>query len=285
MTIARINKPSDATWARGWEVADATERATLMATFLATGGPKRGDMIIQLDTATIYVVVGSNLSIPINPIDLVSNVINILPLANGGTGLGAIPDKSITYSDSGITLDFSSDFKFDDTGGGLINNALLDISGAAGGRIIFPATQVPSSNANTLDDYEEGTWTPSIAFGGGTTGITYATQVGSYIKIGQLVFASFRIDLTNKGSSTGAATVEGLPFTSSAIANVFGAMVGGGSYANFAGLTSTLTGLVNNNAINAALQHGGATGTADLDDTNFTNTSVLISAYLYRAAA
>jgi hypothetical protein len=80
--------------------------------------------------------------------------------------------------------------------------------------ITFPATQSASSNANTLDDYEEGTWTPVVAFGGASVGVTYSAQQGNYTKIGNRVYISGRVALTNKGSSTGAITITGLPFTS-----------------------------------------------------------------------
>ena len=79
--------------------------------------------------------------------------------------------------------------------------------------LAFPATQVSSSDVNTLDDYEEGTWTPTLTFGGGATGITYATQSGKYTKVGNLVYVTCRLELSNKGSSTGAALIGGLPFT------------------------------------------------------------------------
>ena len=66
--------------------------------------------------------------------------------------------------------------------------------------------------ANALDDYEEGTWTPSVTFGGGSTGIT-GTFAGSYTKIGRQVYVGFSLTFTSKGSSTGAVRVGGLPFT------------------------------------------------------------------------
>jgi hypothetical protein len=74
--------------------------------------------------------------------------------------------------------------------------------------ITFPATQSASSNANTLDDYEEGTWTPSV---GGTA--TYNEQTGTYVKIGKTVnvVGILRIDVLGTGS---AGIVSGLPFTS-----------------------------------------------------------------------
>ena len=82
-----------------------------------------------------------------------------------------------------------------------------------GGQIKFPATQSTSSDANTLDDYEEGTWTPSLLFGGGNTGMTYNNQNGYYTKVGNLVTAFANFQITAKGSSTGDATITGLPIT------------------------------------------------------------------------
>ena len=68
--------------------------------------------------------------------------------------------------------------------------------------------------ANALDDYEEGTWTPTISFGGSSTGITYQSNGGRYTKIGRQVTVTSYILLTSKGSATGSARVEGLPFAS-----------------------------------------------------------------------
>jgi hypothetical protein len=89
---------------------------------------------------------------------------------------------------------------------------------ATGTGIAFPATQSASSDANTLDDYEEGTWTPTVTFGGGSTGQT-GTFAGFYTKTGNQVFATALINLTNKGSSTGTMAIGGLPFTSNSNSN------------------------------------------------------------------
>ena len=79
----------------------------------------------------------------------------------------------------------------------------------------FPATQVPSADANTLDDYEEGTWTPGVTFGGLSTNVTYYTQYnkGFYTKVGNLVSITGQLSLTSNGSATGVAKITGLPFT------------------------------------------------------------------------
>lgn len=84
------------------------------------------------------------------------------------------------------------------------------------GRLKFPATQNASTDANTFDDYEEGTWTPSPFFGGGNTGLTLGVQSGTYTKLGRVLAFEFRIQFSNKGSSTGAMTITGVPFSRAA---------------------------------------------------------------------
>lgn len=70
-----------------------------------------------------------------------------------------------------------------------------------------------STSPNVLDDYEEGTFTPGIAFGGGTSGLAHAVQIGGYTKIGNLVCVhTCNLALSAKGASTGQATITGLPF-------------------------------------------------------------------------
>jgi hypothetical protein len=81
------------------------------------------------------------------------------------------------------------------------------------GQIKFPSSQNASSDANTLDDYEEGTWTPVIGGEGGQSGQSYSGQTGYYTKIGRIVTVTFRVVLTNKGTITGNAAIKGLPFT------------------------------------------------------------------------
>ncbi len=83
---------------------------------------------------------------------------------------------------------------------------------AVGGQIKFPASQNPSADPNTLDDYEEGTWTPTLGFGGNSVNMTYAIQNGYYTKVGHIVHVMGRITLTNKGTSTGIMQMRSLPF-------------------------------------------------------------------------
>ncbi len=95
---------------------------------------------------------------------------------------------------------------------------LLDISNAISGQIKFPATQNPSADANTLDDYEELTWTPVDTSG---AGLAFSSVTGLYIKIGKAVFISgvLQYPVTADGSNT---QIGGLPFTN---ANIFNQML------------------------------------------------------------
>lgn len=80
------------------------------------------------------------------------------------------------------------------------------------GQIAFPATQVASADAQTLDQYKELTWTPVIGGSGGTSGQSYSVQTGHYVKIGQFVLATFECTLSAKGTITTNVQIQGLPF-------------------------------------------------------------------------
>lgn len=90
-----------------------------------------------------------------------------------------------------------------ETASGLVN--------LTGGQIKFPATQNPSSDVNTLDDYEEGTWTPTDGSG---AGLTFTVGWATYTKIGRVVY--FQTQITYPTTVSGASSaINGLPFTAS----------------------------------------------------------------------
>jgi len=86
-----------------------------------------------------------------------------------------------------------------------------------GSGITFPATQSASSNANTLDDYEEGTWTPTITSGSGSI-TAYVVDNAAYVKIGYTVYISMQITITTVGTASGPMNYT-LPFTSAGYQN------------------------------------------------------------------
>jgi hypothetical protein len=105
----------------------------------------------------------------------------------------------------------------------LINDAVINQYGiglgnttpSSGMGIAFPASQSASSDANTLDDYEEGTWTPSMGTGSTQPGsLTYVNRGGNYTKIGRYVTAWFYMNITVSSSGTGNPYVapSSLPF-------------------------------------------------------------------------
>ena len=99
---------------------------------------------------------------------------------------------------------------------------LVDVGtiGLSGGQITFPAVAVPSADPNTLDDYEEGTWTPTLTGQVGTDpDPTYTAQVGTYVKIGNLVYADFFIHINVAGSNTDTSLIGGFPYTCFASGN------------------------------------------------------------------
>jgi len=137
-----------------------------------------------------------------------------------------------------------------------------------------------TGSANKLDDYEEGTWTPSLTFGGTNVGLTYdagagGTQ-GQYVKIGKLVYIAFSINLTNKGSSTGNAQISGLPFSST---NVYFNELGGFShrYSSMSNINGPMTFLISSSSV-INLYHPNSSAAASdnvagVTEGNFNNTS------------
>lgn len=119
-------------------------------------------------------------------------------------------------------------------------------------------------------------WTPVLKFGGATTGITYSTQSGYYLRFGNLVAIWASIALTNKGSATGAAQITGLPIATSGILaplSVVWTAVGTGVY---------LYSLASGSAIALYVVAGG-TGISTMTDASFTNTTTLYIGGVYRA--
>jgi hypothetical protein len=158
----------------------------------------------------------------------------------------------------------------------------------SGTGITFPATQSASSNANTLDDYEEGTWTPVLAGSTSTTGQSYAIQAGRYTKIGNICIAFFDAELANAGVLVGNAQINGLPFSS---ANTGDISQGSGSLSLFSSLATSLVSAIigpqpNNNWINlrGLTAASGSTTNSFVATTFFNSSSRLSGTIIYQVA-
>lgn len=124
----------------------------------------------------------------------------------------------------------------------------------------------------------KGTFTPVLKFGGGTTGLTYTTQTAQYLQVGKLIHFDIQIALSSKGSSTGAATITGLPFSSAQ--NGFAGMC---YFNNTAGNFASYTmGLIQGAGIQ--LNYALAGGVANLADTDFTNSATIFLNGTYTTA-
>ncbi|MSX01582.1 MAG: hypothetical protein F2813_00300 [Actinobacteria bacterium] len=128
-----------------------------------------------------------------------------------------------------------------------------------------------------------GAFTPQLKFGGNNVGMTYgASHSGRYTRIGRLVFAAIFVHLTAKGSSTGSATITGLPFPVAA-----GPTAGCASVGYFGGITidRALYGVVFEGTDKLELYVGGASATSLASATAFTGSAQLLLSVVYETDA
>jgi len=128
---------------------------------------------------------------------------------HGHAGIAAI-----TSTDEAIT-------RYNSTGGQVQNYASLaptisdaGIISLTSGALKFPASQIASTDNNTLDDYQIGLWTPTILDGDldASEGQGYGNRLAQYIRIGDTVYYDGNINITNLGTLSGGANIGGLPF-------------------------------------------------------------------------
>lgn len=144
--------------------------------------------------------------------------------ASSGVIAAAVP--GVDYGDVSGADTISTDnaiVRFDGTSGKLIQKSTAGVTDAGfltANGLTFPAVQVSSADVNTLDDYEEGTWTPNYMSNdifSGDIAVTYVSNTtrGRYRKIGAVVFIEFSIvtaSVTVTGATSDVLSVEGLPF-------------------------------------------------------------------------
>lgn len=159
-------------------------------------------------------------------IGLTTHISGTLAVGNGGTGASSASITAFNnitgYTASGATgttstnLVFSAIPTFGTTIG--VGNATAAASGAG---ISFPASQSASTDVNTLDDYKEGTFTPSVSATSGSI-TSFGTLSGKYTKIGNQVTVVLSLPITNNGTGAGSLKVSNMPYTCGA-SDSFGA--------------------------------------------------------------
>lgn len=143
------------------------------------------------------------------------------------------------------------------------------------------------TNTSSFVTQTSGTFTPQLLFGGSSTDMA-GTFLGSYVKTGLQVDLMIQITLTAKGSSTGDASISGLPFTTAT--STFPKMLpvylqnstaSGATYTSFAAQAgSNTTTLANIYEFSQS-----ASPSLALDDTSFTDTSVIVLTGTYMSAS
>lgn len=183
-----------------WEIGTGTYTSsgtTLSRTLIASS---TGSLLNLSGAATAYVAATAE--------DFRTSSVDAGTAASPTLTFDADPNTGI-YSGGADTLAFS-------TGG--VQRGLFDSNGylrlAAGG-IQFNGD---TAAANALNDYEEGTWTPTLTATSST--FSYATRSGVYVKIGKFVSANFFVQLNTSGNTLAANQASiSLPFTVAADTN------------------------------------------------------------------
>ena len=167
-------------------------------------------------------------------------------------------EGQILYSHASNTMNFYANYTSNQNIAMTIGGSNGDVTvqggnliiGTSGKGIDFSATGQASGMTNELlDDYEEGSWTPS--FTQGVSGGSYTTQSGHYTRVGRLVMISARIDGNGLSANGDNLLLGGLPFTTVASGGTAGGLYFAYSdnfYSGSSGTNLALTIIVNNNA-------------------------------------
>ena len=173
-------------------------------------------------------------------------------LANAGSGYGGYLSLMVTNSGGAVVerARIPSAGGFQSVGSISVGNATPTTSGAG---ITFPADQSilgASTNANTLDDYEEGSFSLTVT----SASYTASPASGTYTKIGRLVYCKFFITLTAvNGSSNSKCGFSGLPFTND------GQQISGSAYEDTTSGSIYVTYVTANNTLISIQSYSGIT--------------------------
>ena len=235
-------------------VTDATN--TTSGSIIAAGGVGIAKALFVGTTANVAGLTASSAVAT----DASKNLVSVTNTGTGNNVLATGPTISgptisdgtangVAYLNGSKVLTTGSALVFDGTNfstTGTIKGATTIGVGAAtpstsGAGITFPATQSASSDANTLDDYEEGTWTPTDASG---AGLSITSSTSYYIKIGRQVtcwtFVQYPVT-----ANTSVAKISGYPFSTTSSESLrSGGMIG---YKSSATLTTVLLQLTASN--------------------------------------
>jgi hypothetical protein len=260
----------------------------------ANGSVYTDNVDFSLTGTTLTLAVGLSAGVKVTVFHLGFGTVSRNAFTDGSVSTRALEDLSVTTTKlaaSAVTgpklangaiaasLGYTPLNKAGDTVTGTltVNNLILG-TGTSQGRIQFPSNSFPSADPYTLDDYQEGDWFPILEINNATTGIVQAgTTYGTFTKMGNRVFCTGRIVLTNKGSLTGTVKISGIPF---AVANEHIAQV---AVINGSSVGSTLGRLSNNSGLISLVTQPTSGAFVDVTNTNITNTTELFFNFMYQS--
>ena len=233
---------------------------TTVATVKINGAPSNGTNVTITNPFALQIAAGQT-SIPVGTAALPSLTFG----TNKNTGIWSPTTDTLAVSTGGTEA-----FRVTSAQKLLVGVTTATTSGGSietKDSITFPSVAVASTNANTLDDYEEGTFTPTIN-GTGTVGTgTYSVQSGRYTRVGQRVY--FQVHLTwSAHTGTTNMIIGALPFAAVNVGNAISAV--SIRHSNLTSPASTVVqGFVLNNASTITLESvavaGGAAAALAID--------------------
>lgn len=212
---------------------------------------------------------GNNIALGFNSLSkLTSGAVNLAIGNAAGSSYTSSESSNICLGHLGVAAE-SHVMRLGTTGSsnGQVNKAFIaGINGVTVSNQLMVVMNSFTEQLGTTTFTTGGTFTPALQFGGASTGITYGTQSGTYSRIGNVVTFCIHIILTSKGSSTGAATITGLPFSAATTTSL-------AMSCDTLTLTGSPNGLLVSNSI--SLNQITAGTLANLSDINFANTSTI----------
>jgi hypothetical protein len=222
----------------------------------ATGLTTAGSVSSVVNNCNFYTGGGSSIDIGSGSTVFLTNSTVRSVATNAITGSGILYLGSVDFNGSSASTSINTS---------TINNLITRLGSTRTSGISF------DDGVNTLQNFVDVTsFTPALQFGGSSTGITYAARSGSYTRLGKTITFQLSIELSNKGSATGSATITGLPVGSSSV-NIL----------NVSASALTFSGMVNGRLPGGASTtisldqwaSGGSRG--QLDDSSFTNSTFI----------
>jgi len=197
----------------------ALQASSVTATEIADGSITNAKIVSVANTKITGNIISSQITSVANT-QITGNIISsqITSVANTQITGNIISSQITSVANTQITGNIaSSQITSNPTLYGNVSvTGVIGVGGAtpstSGSGITFPASQSASSNANTLDDYEEGTWTPAFTPNGGGSA-TISSAAGTYVKVGKTVTVYWSVYIASVTGATGTAGIGGLPFT------------------------------------------------------------------------